>query len=78
MDLTEIEEWIAMTEGKGGIARRDHAKWLIAEVKRLRGKLRVIHTWASFDVEKGQQMALMPADVVRICDKAFEKRRPAL
>ncbi|OHD28232.1 MAG: hypothetical protein A2Y38_25245 [Spirochaetes bacterium GWB1_59_5] len=33
--LVGVKEWMTITEGKGGIARRDLMEWLIAEVDRL-------------------------------------------
>lgn len=33
--------------------------------------LRVIRTWASFDADEPQRTALMPDDVVVLCDKAL-------
>lgn len=35
LSLDGIKEWMAETEGKGGIARRDHTNWLIAEAEKL-------------------------------------------
>ena len=37
--------------------------------------LRVIRTWAAFDMEenRGHRAALMPADVVELCDEALSK-----
>jgi hypothetical protein len=34
--------------------------------------LRVIHTWASFDDAAGDRLALIPVDVVRLCDKVLQ------
>jgi len=39
--------------------------------------LRVIRTWASFDSEEPQRTALMPDDVVKLCDAALAKWRAA-
>lgn len=33
--LKEIKEWLQQTKGKGGIARRDHIEWLVAELDRV-------------------------------------------
>jgi hypothetical protein len=33
--------------------------------------LRVIRTWAAFDAEEPQRTALMPEDVVKLCDKTL-------
>jgi hypothetical protein len=33
--------------------------------------LRVIRTWAAFDSEEPQRTALLPGDVVKLCDKAL-------
>jgi len=33
--LSDIKEWMQVTEGKGGAGRRDLMKWLIAEVEGL-------------------------------------------
>ena len=43
------------------------------EVDDLKGTLRVLHTWASFDVSEGQQMALIPGHVVDICNQALKR-----
>lgn len=33
--------------------------------------LRVIRTWADFDTTEQQRTALLPEDVVKLCDKAL-------
>ena len=43
------------------------------KVSDLEGTLKVIHTWASFDVSEGRQTALVPEHVVALCNKALGK-----
>lgn len=40
----------------------------------LEGSLKVLHTWASFDVTEGQQTALIPEHVVALCNKALKRK----
>jgi len=41
------------------------------QVDDMKYALKVLHTWASFDVSEGQQTALVPEHVVSLCDKAL-------
>jgi len=38
-------------------------------LKKLEGALKVICTWASYDMREGYQLALVPKDVVDLCKK---------
>ena len=40
----------------------------------LEGSLKVLHTWASFDISEGQQTALVPEHVVDLCNKGLGRK----
>ena len=43
----------------------------VAEIERLRRALQVIETWARFDLEERERVALWPDDVIDVCRKAL-------
>lgn len=44
------------------------------KVEDLEGTLKVIHTWASFDLSEGQQTALKADDTIKLCNKALGRK----
>ena len=44
-----------------------------ADPEKLVRALRVIRTWAAYDFDAMQRVALMPSDVVELCDKTLDE-----
>lgn len=47
----------------------------VAEIERLRRALKVIETWARFDLEERHRVALTPDEVIDVCRKALENSK---
>ena len=45
------------------------------KIEALESALKIIRTWANFDLDEGYLVALVPKDVVNLCDKVLGKKR---